>query len=136
MSAHTTGRLKVRENGDANSYAVLDEQGNWLLSLLHNGQQLTDTQRENLRRLVACWNACEGIDTVLLESLRYPLAQLQRREVSMAAERHELLAELKNLVSAASKLTKWEDPTHDGMYQAMLDAQRLLDGLGNGGRRG
>lgn len=66
---NTQGRIRYRENGDANSYALLDERGRWLLSLLHNGEELTYTQRENMRRLVACWNACEGTSTESLEAL-------------------------------------------------------------------
>lgn len=91
MSAkHTQGRLTVRENGDANSYALVDDTGNWLLSLLHNGQQLTETQRENLRRLAACWNACEGLHTESLER-GAPLAD---QIVDALNQRDELLAHL------------------------------------------
>ncbi len=67
MSEHTPGSITYRENGDANSYAILDGNGKWLLSLIHNGEPLLHTQRENLRRLSACWNACQNIETEVLE---------------------------------------------------------------------
>jgi len=69
MSAHTLGRLTVRANGDANSYALLDYKGQWRMSLLLNGQQMTEAQQENMRRLAACWNACEGMPTDDIEEL-------------------------------------------------------------------
>lgn len=61
------GRLSFHENGEANSYTIYDELGGWLLSLLHNGEALLERQRVKLRRLVACWNACDGISTEALE---------------------------------------------------------------------
>ena len=64
-----TTRLTVRANGDANSYALLDDNGNWFMSLLVNGQQMEAKQVENLRRLAACWNVCDGMDTELLENI-------------------------------------------------------------------
>lgn len=70
MDNLTPKRITVRENGEANSFAVLDDdRGRWWLSLLHNGEALTELQRHNMRRLAACWNACEGLDTETLEAL-------------------------------------------------------------------
>lgn len=66
---HTPGRLVLKVNGEANSYALLDESGAWWLSVLLNGQQLTAMQEANLRRLAACWNACEGATTEQAEEL-------------------------------------------------------------------
>lgn len=62
-----TGKLTVRANGDANSYALLDDTGNWLMSVLHNGEALEAKQLATLNRLAACWNACIGIPTEQLE---------------------------------------------------------------------
>lgn len=66
-TVHTPGRLHFRENGDAYSYALLDENGRWWMSLLMNGEQVTERQRANLVRMAAAWNACEGISTENLE---------------------------------------------------------------------
>ena len=63
------GRLTIKENGDANSYALLDGSGKWLLSVIHNGEELTSSQRETMRRVAACWNACDGMSTEVLESI-------------------------------------------------------------------
>lgn len=60
---HTAGPISYHEDGEADFYAILDETHNCLLSLHHNGRQLSVVQEANLRRLVACWNACQGIKT-------------------------------------------------------------------------
>lgn len=62
-TTHTPTRLTVRANGDANSYALLDDKGHWFMSVLMNGEQMTARQEANLHRLAACWNACEDIPT-------------------------------------------------------------------------
>lgn len=64
---HTPGRIRLRANGDANSYALVDEDGKWWMSLLVNGEQITARQEANLRRLAACWNAFEGMSTEQIE---------------------------------------------------------------------
>lgn len=103
---HTTGRLAFRENGDANSYALVDDDGNWLMSLLHNGQQLTDTQRENMRRLVACWNACEGLTT---EQLERQSVRLRDDALIQFKPGGEILSGSKNAVERASAIVTQRD---------------------------
>lgn len=67
--AHTRGRIRYHESGEANSFAIIEEgtDGRWLMTLLHNGHDVTERQKANLRRLVACWNACENMRTDDLE---------------------------------------------------------------------
>jgi hypothetical protein len=106
MSAqHTPGRLSYRENGDANSY-TLQTDGEWLISLLHNGQPLAEKQRENMRRLVACWNACEPIadpenvvPRLLMSNERVP--ELESQVASLIAQRDELLEALNGVAMMA-----------------------------------
>ena len=99
---NTQGRLSIKENGDANSYALLDESGKWLLSVLHNGEKLTSVQRETMRRVAACWNACEGISTDELEEIASTGGMLGPREdvARIAKQRDELLEAMKTFVSA------------------------------------
>ena len=66
---HTKGRITFKADGDANHYSMLTSDGRWWLSLLANGEQCTPTQIANMRRLAACWNACDTIPTVMLEEL-------------------------------------------------------------------
>lgn len=95
MSAHTPGRLTVRANGDANSYALLDQNGQWWMSLLLNGQQLTASQEANMRRLAACWNACEGLSTENLEDNISIKDGLRGLNANISAARALLYAVLK-----------------------------------------
>lgn len=67
MTTHTQCALSVWESPYESNRFNLTANGNWLFSVLHNGEQLVDTQRENLRRLAACWNACQNIETETLE---------------------------------------------------------------------
>lgn len=67
-AAATPGRMRFHEDGDANTYSMIDEGGRWWLALLHNGEAVTQRQRANMRRLAAAWNACEGIPTAELEA--------------------------------------------------------------------
>jgi len=61
-----------------------------------------DEADANARRIVACVNACEGIDTSLLEQLRFPLSVLHRRELELLAQRDELLMALQLVVANTS----------------------------------
>lgn len=72
MSTHTTGRITFKADGDANHYSMLTEDGRWWMAVLANGEQTSERQIANLRRLAACWNACEGISTEYLETTGLP----------------------------------------------------------------
>jgi hypothetical protein len=41
------------EDGDANHYSILDENGRWVISLLLNGEMMTEKQREIMRLITA-----------------------------------------------------------------------------------
>lgn len=134
MSAqHTQGRIAVRENGEANSFAIMDDQGDWLLSLLHNGKQVTETQRENLRRLAACWNFCEGFDTEGMQLAvdidrpgKLAFSEAQARMLALQMQRDELLAALK----AARKSLQVANDTTDGPIRDTIwhgPAETLFD---------
>lgn len=68
QDVRTPGKLTFHADGDANHYSIIDAEGQWLLSLLHNGRQVVARQEANFRRLAACWNACEGVSTDELEN--------------------------------------------------------------------
>lgn len=59
-------RIKHRENGEANSYSIHQEDRAWLVNMLLNGEMRPEMQQQMLDRLVACWNACLGIETQAL----------------------------------------------------------------------
>lgn len=65
---HTPGKLAYTESEyEPNRFTVGIIGERWLLAVQHNGEQDIRTQRENVRRLVACWNACDGIPTETLK---------------------------------------------------------------------
>lgn len=70
--------LRFRENGDANSYALIDDKlGRWVLSLLHNGEAGVERQRHVMHRLMASWNYCRGVPLEALLEQHSPVADEQ-----------------------------------------------------------
>jgi hypothetical protein len=59
-------------------------------------QLCQDISEANARRLVACWNACEGISTEALEGDDAPRKLREDRDL-LLAQRDELLAQLKKV---------------------------------------
>lgn len=52
MSEHTPGPWRYHADGDANHYCILAGE-RWLISFLHNGEQLTPVQESNIHLMVA-----------------------------------------------------------------------------------
>ena len=99
--AITKGRITFREDGDANQYAMLTEDGRWWLALLANGEMTTERQRANFRRLAACWNACDGIPTEKLEKAAGDITPVFQLLTDTTAEAMKLRAALEALVRDA-----------------------------------
>lgn len=97
-AAHTQGRITFKEDGDANHYSMLTEDGKWWLAILANGEQTSARQVANFRRLAACWNACEGIDTRHLET--YGLPDFAQKISDIGTERDATQARLDILIAA------------------------------------
>ncbi len=91
MTEHTQGRVTFKEEGDANHWSMLTEDGRWLLALLHNGEAVSARQIANFRRLAACWNACEGVPTDVLEAASVSEAGLERFAAPVAVKEREAL---------------------------------------------
>lgn len=86
--AHTKEPWVCREQGEANEYCLLTSDGKWVIGFRQNGELLPAQQRENVRRIVACVNACANISTESLESgeqqnlvMRARLAEEQRNSL-------------------------------------------------------
>jgi hypothetical protein len=89
MSEHTKGRIRIIELAGANPswLAAVDEQddGGDLICCAPDGEVSMERWPANARRLVACWNACDGISTEALEKAgdavkaSMPLVELERQ---------------------------------------------------------
>lgn len=91
--------ISYRENGEADSYALVDQEGRWLMTLLHNGSQVTQAQRDNLRRMVACWNAFDGMTTEGIEALPATVEQIRRAIGDIARERNRLEESMRTVIA-------------------------------------
>ena len=101
MSAHTPGRVNVQ-------HPNAGERG-WEVAFEPGLQQLCqDITEANARRLVACWNACESIDTEYLEG-DDSLPHYARR---LMAQRDELLAALRGMMDAYMDLCDEAEPNY------------------------
>ena len=65
--SHTPGKLTCSESPIyADCFNVMADEVS-LMSIRHYPDWFPETQRDNVRRLAACWNACEGTSTKWLE---------------------------------------------------------------------
>ena len=95
--SHTPGKLSQDTYG-----TVKTEKGETLrihgVSLPCGYTPKDDASHHDTRRLVACWNACEGISTDNLKG-NVPVKELAHRYNAALRERDELLAALKDVLS-------------------------------------
>lgn len=113
---HTTGRAFL----DAYEPIIRGEDGERIATCyrLFDGDRTKtpeETGMANARRLVACWNACEGLDTDKLERMPVPFAQmlnvgfmeLWEQYTTLKEQRADLLEALKQIESR--KYSNWSD---------------------------
>lgn len=90
--SHTPGKLAYTESEhEPNRFSIGTIGGGWLLAIQHNGEQMAEAQRENVRRLVACWNACDGIYTEKLEKASGDISPVFALLMETSAQRDALL---------------------------------------------
>ena len=104
-AAHTEGLLAVRET----RVCLPRNEGGFDISNCPKAVA-------NARRLVACWNACNGVSTERLEDMGRPLmAHLigcDERAARMVQERGELLVSLKAMLDRYTSLVNCGDAGH------------------------
>ena len=94
---HTPGLLQISEpEGPFDTWLILCEAPHevaHVASRFKNGERNKSQEEANARRLVACWNACEGIDDELLADDCIRKTREDRDE--LLKQRDELLEALK-----------------------------------------
>lgn len=107
MSEHTKGRLAANYLG-----GIFGGTANGLVA------QVTKTANPNVcaadaRRLVACWNACDGIET----------ADLERATASgnLAVFGQHLMRDRDELIADLAAAIAMERPSHQGMRELVRD---------------
>lgn len=92
---HTPEPWEFHAQGDADEWCLLTAGGKrWVIAFRQNGELLDVEQEANARRIVACVNACAGINTEALEELG-PIAAMMYSGDQMARhQRDDLLAAL------------------------------------------
>lgn len=107
MTKHTEGPLHTCANGDCSCGQILDQESSFVA---------TCPNPDNQRRLVACWNALQGVPTELLEDAvnagitDVTQGNLFSARIALQKQRDELLAALEKMV------------------QAMIDYEMIVDG--------
>ncbi len=79
------------------------EKGGWL-----DSDRTIDADYENARRIVACINACAGIDTELLEIIADNDKTLAGVIANVEKQRDELLAELQRFMDSHEECTDFD----------------------------
>jgi hypothetical protein len=108
--SHTPGNLAVsgRYIKNKNSMPVA-----WM-----TGQMMLKEKQANARRLVACWNACEGLETDQIDLIADSFE-------AMKAQRDELLAALKTINSRLLECAAnpvFVNEAYDSFYQEIVNA--------------
>ena len=104
---HTPGKLKMQNpHAGERGFEIALEPG--------LEQVCQDVTEANARRLVACWNACEGLTTehlenidMLGETLAGRFADFHASERELMDTRDELLAALKELDAKPEHTSSW-----------------------------
>lgn len=112
---HTTGPICTDEKDHDHPFQnilLLGEHGRRIATIWIDDAPVHDFNAEqaaNARRLVACWNACEGISTENLED-NLPVKYLATHYNAVLAQRDRLLAALEELCDVLGKCAETEKP--------------------------
>lgn len=105
---HTEGKLTVDLDRNK-SLLVLPSRGTMATVPIRTRNEIEDIN--NAQRLAACWNACEGISTEVLQGLN--LREYMEASVEECRERPEVERLVKALQYYADE-DNWESNSHSG----------------------
>lgn len=125
MSAkHTPGPWAVHGH-----HIESETTGFWIADAIAAFPEHSETQAENARRIVACVNACEGIETSELEEIAVSGGMLGPREdvARIAKQRDELLMALQLALPALEYLRKqFPRSEHDDSIDALAVSKAAI----------
>lgn len=90
--------FKVRPY-EHNTYTIGTDDGEWLMVVRHNGEQVEARQIANMRRLVGCWNALHDLPQDAIVG-GWTRAGLEAYGIAMQADRDRLLEALQAMSSS------------------------------------
>lgn len=101
MSGHTVHspeKLDFRVSQyEANIFTIGTEDGDWLMSVRHSGEQVEARQIANMARLVGCWNALHDLPQNAIVG-GWTRAGLEAHCIAMQADRDRLLEALQKII--------------------------------------
>lgn len=107
MSGYTEAKLEQHDPSGGNIGLYAKGHGYVAFVGLGSVEHFEAAQRQNARRLVACWNACEHIPTEALE-------RFESIKAAGTASMESVLAESAELVAALRQHDGWLDRTGHG----------------------
>lgn len=121
---HTQARLRVPDDGTVGSIETEDGTsiGHTFQVSAHDQGIGSPIRRANARRLVACWNACEGISTENLED-NLPVKSLAKLYNNTINQRDIAWGELREIREAIA--ANPEESTTDEVRRVMAQQARL-----------
>lgn len=90
-----------------------------------------EPSKADAKRLVACWNACDGISTELLEAAPYKDSAAFMAFLKVEGQRDELLDSIKNFFDVYENREKkpgWVVRVHDARARCMEAIQKATGG--------
>lgn len=90
--------------------------------------------KEFARRIVACWNAYQGVDTATLEQNPAPFSHIREDRDALLAQRNTFLAELEKFDAAMTACSDYPDMQHerDALRQAAQSARAAIAAVKGG----
>jgi hypothetical protein len=123
--SHTPGKLSIGHPPPNGEQTIGTAQG-LMLFVATTGAEVPT--KANARRLVACWNACEGLETSFIETAVSSLVEHAETAIEVAAtlkaQRDELLAALKTINSRLLECAAnpvFVNEAYDSFYQEIVN---------------
>ena len=130
MTEHTKGRLERHEPSDGQIGLYCKGWG-YVCFIPHCGPLPIHklTQETNARRLVACWNACEGISDPekyieYARQLNQDMPKMLAHDEMLAYDKRELIGALRRVVEASDRFVVDTGMKHGDLLTDAVDAAR------------